>query len=76
MEYNFIKFRDFAYFVIVTEVQTAKYLENISSRSLPVETIFLFFQFIEHGVIEILEHEIKPFSSAKHFDHVHQILMT
>lgn len=59
----------------MTEVQAAKYLENIPSRFLPVETIFIFLQFIEHGVIEILEYDIKSFSSTKHLDHVHQILM-
>lgn len=62
--------------MIVAEIQAAKYLENVSSRFLPVETVFTFLQFIEHGVIEVLEYEIKSFPPAKHLDHVYQILMT
>jgi hypothetical protein len=61
--------------MIVTKVQATKYLKNVSSRFFPVKTILCFFQFIEYGVIEILEDEIEPLPTAKDFDHAHEILM-
>lgn len=69
-------FAGFAYFMIVTKVQTAQYLKNMSSRSFPVKTTPSILQLIEQGMIKILEDEIKSFPTTEDLDHADKILMT
>lgn len=65
----------YAHIIVVAEVQASNDLVNVTFGHFPAQATPEALQLVQQSVIQVLEDQVEPFPPAKHFDHVHQIVV-
>ena len=64
------------YIVYMTEVDSFQHLPQDTTNVLFIKTGRTLIKIIEYCVVDELEYQVQVFLATKHFDQIHQILVT
>ena len=59
----------------MAELDSSENLEDVAPGLVLLESLGVLLQLLEHGVVNVLEHQVQLASTTKHLDQVDQVLV-